>query len=166
MCLKRAIVLTLTATITACGTAPDVQTPGIDRFVAQQTAFVQDEIADVAGEPGALATYAGPSVQVIGFDPKLDTLVAARWNGTAEGLTKTLARTFGYATAARGEKLPAPLYVVINGDHLTARGMLEQAFSQTRDRATLTIDATRRVMEVTYKRLEASPIPHQDDRQL
>ena len=153
--------------LAGCGSAERLETASIDRFVAQQTLFVADEVDDARRYQGALAAYATDVVRVSGpGDPKLEALVNARWNGTLEDLTKTLARHLGYRTTAAGEKLPSPTFVVIQTDELTALGMLRQAFEQARGRARLTIDTAARALRVTYVRPEASPVPHQDDLQL
>ncbi len=163
----RVLLASVTLILAGCGSAERIGPDPIDRFVTQQTLFVADEVADVARYEGALALYATDVVDIIGpGDPQLQTLVNARWDGTLEDLTATLARHLSYQTAAAGEKLPSPTYVAIQTDELTAIGMLRQAFAQARGRVRLTVDTRARVLRVAYVRPEASPVPHQDDRQL
>ncbi|WP_019998592.1 DotD/TraH family lipoprotein [Aureimonas ureilytica] len=162
-----AIIVALCLPFAGCAKAPPPDLTGISGYIAQQTAFTEDQKA-YAARRGALAGYNAEAVQLVPNYPsdELFRLVDSRWNGTVEDLTQRIAKLTGYRVAASGEKPGAPIAVAVNQADLTAIGLLREGFAQARTRATLTIDQNTRVMTIRYKRPEASPVPHQDDTTL
>lgn len=158
------IIVGLCLAVTGCAKAPPPDLTGISGYIAQQTAFTDDQ-KEYAARHGALASYNDDAVQIVPNYPsdELFLLVESRWNGTVEDLTKRMALLTGYRVAASGEKPGAPITVAVNQADLTAIGLLREGFAQVRTRATLTIDQNNRVMTIRYKRPESSPVPHQDD---
>lgn len=161
------IIIALCLPFAGCAKAPPPDLTGISGYIAQQTAFTEDQ-KEYAARRGALAGYNAEAVQLVPNYPSdaLFRLVDSRWNGTVEDLTQRIAKLTGYSTAAYGEKPGAPIVVAVNQADLTAIGLLREGFAQARTRATLTIDQNTRVMTIRYKRPEASPVPHQDDTTL
>lgn len=162
-----ASLLAMSTVLAGCAKPTTIDTSTVDAFIGKQTAYVIDEVADAAKYPNALASYDNNAVSIIGLQtPELFTVVDATWNGSLEQMTRKVARSLGYATAARGEKLPAPTIATVNAFNLPAIGFLRQGFAQGRGRLRLEVDTRRKVFTVIYARPEASPIPHQDDLQL
>lgn len=162
-----AIIVALCIPIAGCAKVRPPDLTGISGYIAQQTAFTEDQ-NEYAARHGALASYNDEAVQIVPNYPsdELFRLVDSRWNGTVEDLADRIAKLTGYRVAATGEKPGAPIVVAINQADLTAIGLLREGFAQARTRATLIIDQDNRVMTIHYKRPESSPVPHQDDTTL
>ncbi len=158
------IIVALCLPVAGCAKAPPPDLTGISGYIAQQTAFTEDQ-KEYASRYGALAGYNANAVQLVPNYPseELFRLVDSRWNGTVEDLTQHIAKLTGFRVAASGEKPGAPIVVAVNQADLTAIGLLREGFAQARTRATLTIDQNNRVMTIRYLRPESSPVPHQDD---
>ncbi len=164
---RLSIIAMLCIPMVSCAKAPPSDLTGISGYIAQQTSFTEDYKAYTARH-GALAGYNAEAVQLIPSYPsgELFRLVDSRWNGPVEDLSQRMARLAGYSLRVSGEKPGAPIVVAVQQSDLTAIGLLREGFAQARTRATLTIDQNSRVMTIHYKRPEASPVPHQDDKAL
>lgn len=160
-------LLVAATTFAGCAKHDPIDTTAVSSFIDKQTAYVVDEVGYASNYPGALASYDQNAVRLIGAEaPELFTLVNAQWSGTLEDLARKVARSIGYGTAARGERLPHKTIAVVNSYNLPAIGLLRQGFAQGRGRVRLEVNTRTRTLTVVYARPERSPIPHQEDTTL
>lgn len=140
--------------------------PGNPQMVAQPDS-VNVMLADAADRAAsALETLASveqtrtpvPAVATIPNAPaELRRGVTVEWNGPVEPMVQALTAQTGYTYQAFGDQPPVPLIIALKTTNRPAIEVFRDIGLQLGGRATLKVDANRRVVELYYAPIGGSP---------
>ena len=154
--------------MSACEHFPITETvkPGKAQMVADPDS-VNVMLADAADRAAlALETLASveqkrtpvPAVATIPNAPaELRRGVTVEWNGPAEPMVQALTAQTGYSYQTFGAQPPVPLVIALKTTNRPAIEVFRDIGLQLGGRATLKVDANRRVVELYYAPIGSSP---------
>ncbi len=133
-----------------------------DIRIAEAVVSAQEALTRLAEERAA---GAAPVVDIPRLvTPELQTRVTLDWLGPLERLAERLAAEIGYDFVVAGSRPPAPVMVEIEVKDEPAIFVLRDVGLQAKDRAVLTVDATRMVVRLDWigPKAESATPPGED----